>query len=452
MIDITEGGTSMTNTQIVKSLVSLEPELDVLEVEEVKKNGKSVKIIHISNSKKRVRCPHCKKYTRNVHDKLKPITVKYLTIAGYTTYLKVYKRRFDCSNCGKRFTEDNFINGNKKTLSLKLEQKILMDLKEYNLSMTYIAKSNNVSDNEVRYILKNYMKNYPSKLKNLPSVISFDEFKADTRNGKYAFIINDLLHKRTLDVLPTRKKEDLIQYFTHTENRSAVQYVVSDMYEPYLLVTAIMFPKAKYVVDRFHYIRYIMDALDDVRIRLQKEYGENSKEYKLLKNKKNVSLLRKYSNEINWWVEQPRYKNGRMVRILPGDIINELFSIDNDLKMGYQLKELFLDIVYHAEIDDVERQLNDFVDICNESGIEEFIDAASTIKNWLPYIVNSFVDKRLSNGFTEGLNNKIKVIKRVGFGYKNFEFFRLRLLYILNSKNVKKTSSGKNQKCKNHKN
>ena len=91
------------------------------------------------------------------------------------------------------------------------------------------------------------------------------------------------------------------------------------MYEPYLLVTTIMFPKAKYVVDRFHYIKYIMKALDKIRIRLQKEYGEKSKEYKLLKNKKNVSLLRKYSNEISWWVEQQRYKNGRIVKILPGD-------------------------------------------------------------------------------------------------------------------------------------
>ena len=57
------------------------------------------------------------------------------------------------------------------------------------------------------------------------------------------------------------------------------------MYEPYLLVTQIMFPKAKYVVDRFHYITYIMYALDNIRIRLQKLYGEKSKEYKLLKNK-----------------------------------------------------------------------------------------------------------------------------------------------------------------------
>ena len=195
-----------------------------------------------------------------------------------------------------------------------------------------------------------------------------------------------------------------------------------------------------------------MEALDKIRIRLQKEYGESSREYKLLNNKKNVSLLRKYRNDINWWVEQERWVNGRIIRILPGELIDKLLSIDDDLKQGYQLKELFLDIVNHAELDDVERQLKDFIDLCYESKIEEFIDAASTIDNWLPYIVNSFIDKRLSNGYTEGLNNKIKVIKRVGFGYKNFSFFRLRLLYILNSKNSKKVSSSKNKKCKNNKN
>ena len=442
----------MIDTQIISELVGLEPELDVLKVEEVKKRGKVVKQIYVSSSKKRIRCPYCNKYTRSIHDKLKPVTVKYLDVAGYTTYLKVYKRRFNCNNCGKRFTEDNYINGNGKTLSLKLEQKILMDLRDYNLSLSYIAIHNNVSDNTVRNVLKNYLKKYPLHLRKLPSVLSFDEFKADTRSGKYAFIVNDLLHSKTLDILPTRKKDDLIQYFTYAENRSSVQYVVSDMYEPYLLVTTIMFPRAKYVVDRFHYIRYIMDALDKIRIRLQKEYGIKSKEYNLLKNKKNVSLLRKYSNEINWWVEQERYRNGHIVRVLPGDIIRELLKIDDDLNRGYQLKELFLDIVNHTTYDDAERQLKAFIDLCYESEIEEFIEAASTIDNWLPYIVNSFIDERLSNGFTEGLNNKIKVIKRVGFGYKNFSFFRLRLLYILNNKNSKKSSSGKNKKSKNNKN
>ena len=220
------------------------------------------------------------------------------------------------------------------------------------------------------------------------------------------------------------------------------------MYEPYLIVTTIMFSKAKYVVDRFHYIKYIMDALDNVRIRLQNDYGYKTKEYRLLKNKKNVSLLRKYSNEISWWVEQERYRNGRIVRVLPGEIIQELLAVDDDLRRAYQLKELFLDIVHHAELDDVKRQLLEWIELCRASKIEEFIEASDTINNWLEYIVNSFIDKRFSNGFTEGLNNKIKVIKRVGFGYKTFSFFRLRLLYILNSKKFKKSNSRKNKNSK----
>lgn len=438
----------MKDTQITKELIGLEKEVDIYKIEEEKIDGRIVKVIHVGNSKRRVRCTNCGRYTRKVHDKLKPSLIKYLTMAGYTTYLEVYKRRFNCESCGKRFTEDNYINGIKKTLSNKTIQKILLDLREYNLSLKYIAQSNNVSDNTVRNILKEKMKSYPKHLKTLPNTISFDEFSAHTKMGKYAFIVNDIRHKKVLDILPNRKKEYLIQYFTHIENRHSVQYVVSDMYEPYLLVTTIMFPKAKYVVDRFHYIKYVMDALDKIRIRLQKEFGYGSKEYKVLKNKKNVSLLRKYGNDINWWVEVTRYKNGHNIKILPGIVKRELLNIDEDLKIGYDLKELFLDIVNHATYKDVEGQLLSWIELCREAKIEEMEEAADTIDNWLEHIVNSFIDKELSNGYTEGLNNKIKVIKRIGFGYKNFDFFRLRLLYILNNENSKKQRKSKNQKSK----
>lgn len=111
------------------------------------------------------------------------------------------------------------------------------------------------------------------------------------------------------------------------------------MYEPYLLVTQIMFPKAKYVIDRFHYTRYIMDALDKIRIRLQKEYGYNSKEYRMLKNKKNVTLLRKYSNEIDWFTYTKRYRNKHMVDILKYDLREDLLNINRELHQGYVLKE-----------------------------------------------------------------------------------------------------------------
>ena len=57
-------------------------------------------------------------------------------------------------------------------------------------------------------------------------------------------------------------------------------------------------------------------------------------------------------------------------------------------------------------------------------------EAAKTIENWLPYIVNSFIDERYTNGFTEGCNNKIKVLKRNAYGYSNFNRFRNRILHM----------------------
>lgn len=397
-------------------------------------NKKRIKKIYVSCKRKKDKCPNCGKFTKSIHDKLKPIEIKYLKVVEYETRIMIIKRRFICHSCNKKFTEKVNLNQKNCSISNKLKQKILKDLLNYNLSLKYIAESNNISEGSVRTILKESMKGYPKNIRLLPKVISMDEFKADTNKGKYAFILNDPIHKKVLDILPSRKKEDLIQYFTYVENRSSVEFVISDMYEPYLLVTQIMFPKAKYVVDRFHYIRYIMDALDKIRIRLQKEYGYNSKEYRMLKSKKNISLLRRYSNEIDWFNYTKRYRNGHMVDILKYDLRRELLDINGELEIGYQLKELFLDIINHATYEDAKNQFLNWIDICRENRIEEFIEASNTIENWLEYIVNSFIDKRYSNGFTEGINNKIKVIKRVGFGYKNFEFFRLRLLYILNGK------------------
>ncbi len=400
---------------------------------EIKRENGKIEVELVSK-KKKVRCPNCNKFTNSVHSKLKPIRSIYLDSCGEKVNLIIHKRRFHCYNCNKIFTEEMNLNTQNGSISNKVKIQIRKDLLDYNMTIDKIATKNHVSKYIVRKELEEATSTIPEYQKNLPKVISFDEFKADTNAGKYAFVLNDPIHKKVLDILPNRTKEHLIQYFTHTENRRSVEYIISDMYEPYLQVQKVMFPHAKYVVDRFHYTRYIMDALDKIRIRLQKEYGIKSNEYKLLKNKKNVSLLRKYSNEINWWVEQERYRNGHIVRFLPGDIIKELLKIDDDLHRGYQLKELFLDIIKHAPLDDAKRQLSEFIELCNESKIPEMVEAASTINNWLPYIVNSFIDKRYTNGFTEGTNNKIKVIKRNAFGYKNFAFFRKRILYIFNNK------------------
>lgn len=417
----------------VEKLLKLE-DYKVIKIEERSEKKEMKKIIYLESKNKKVKCPECGEFTNSIHDKLKPVELKYLKIGEYNSKINIVKKRFICHKCKKKFTEEISLNNKGKSISNKLEQKILKDLLNYNLSISYIAKENKVSADSVRNILKKAMNEYPEHIKNLPRVISFDEFKADTNKGKYAFIVNDPIHRKAIDILPERKKEYLIKYFAYCENRHSVEFVISDMYEPYLLVTQIMFPKAKYVVDRFHYIRYVMDALDKVRIRLQKEYGYNSKEYRMLKNKKNVTLLRKYSNDIDWWTYTRRYKNGHQVEILKHDLREELLNISTELYYAYLLKELFLDVIHTSTYEYAEIELKEWIATVRSYDLEEMIEASKTIENWLPYIVNSFIDERFSNGFTEGLNNKIKVIKRVGFGYRNFDFFRIRVMYILNGK------------------
>lgn len=152
------------------------------------------------------------------------------------------------------------------------------------------------------------------------------------------------------------------------------------MYEPYRIVTTIMFPKAKYVVDPFHYTRYIMDELDKVRIRLQDNYGYNSKEYRILKNKKNVSLLRRYSNEIDWFTYTKRFKNNHLIDVLKNDLRENILDIDEELKISYQLKELFLDITHHATYENVKSQLINWISLVREQNIEEMSEAANIIE------------------------------------------------------------------------
>ena len=123
-----------------------------------------------------------------------------------------------------------------------------------------------------------------------------------------------------------------------------------------------------------------------------------------------------------------------------------MLNISNELHDAYILKEMFLDLVNYSDYDHAEEKIKSWIEMVYDYSIPEMVEVANTIKNWLPYIVNSFIDERFSNGFTEGLNNKIKVIKRVAFGYKNFAFLRLSILYIMNSKLSGITKKDRNSK------
>lgn len=99
----------------------------------------------------------------------------------------------------------------------------------------------------------------------------------------------------------------------------------------------------------------------------------------------------------------------------------------NDLAVAYYLKEQFYDFMSSSSSADAKPKLRKFILSAQASNLKEFQATLTMLANWSKYILNAF-DCPYSNGYTEGTNNKIKVIKRNGYGYRNFENFRNRIL------------------------
>ena len=99
----------------------------------------------------------------------------------------------------------------------------------------------------------------------------------------------------------------------------------------------------------------------------------------------------------------------------------------NDLAVAYYLKEQFYDFMSSSSSADAKPKLRKFILSAQASNLKEFQATLTMLSNWSKYILNAF-DCPYSNGYTEGTNNKIKVIKRNGYGYRNFENFRNRIL------------------------
>ena len=103
----------------------------------------------------------------------------------------------------------------------------------------------------------------------------------------------------------------------------------------------------------------------------------------------------------------------------------------NDLAQAYYLKELFFNFMKSESSSTAKPRLQNFILATQVSQLKEFQAALTMLGNWGKYILNAF-ECPYSNGFTKGSNNKIKIIKRNGYGFLNFENFRNKILLSMN--------------------
>ena len=352
------------------------------------------------------RCPRCHVQTRHIHD-YRLRTIRDLELRGKSLVLCYNRRRYVCPECGKRFAEACPFAGRYQRFTHQVTLKI-MDLLHRRSSIKDIASLTGTSVSGVLRCLKLMPAMHPSRL---PPAISFDEFKGNVNGEKFLCIVTDPLAQRVFDILPNRTVSGIQDYLKSFPNRDEVKYVVMDMNKGFRDVARTFLPNAKIVIDRFHVVRYCTWALDNVRREVQKHLPASQRKY----FKRSRRLLLAHREKLS---EEDRLALDVMLR----------FS--DRLAQAYALKEQFFSFMAAPDRKTAELRLETFLDACDMLKLPEFDDCRKMLKNWRSYILNAF-DIPLSNGFTEGCNNAIKALKRVAFGFRNFNSFRTRILLTL---------------------
>ena len=362
-------------------------------------------------------CPCCSKSTSYIHDYRKR-KIKDISAFGKHVTLIHNHRRYVSKHCGKRFAEDNSFAPRYYRVTLRLINEIFKKT-ESEISFSSIAKEVNLSVSTVIRFFDMLAYDTP---KELPMVLSIDEFKGNTGKEKYQVIITNPADGTVLDILPDRKQSHLTSCFKQweREERNTVKFFVSDMWKPYAELSEIYLKEAIQLIDKYHYVRQVIWAFERVRKKIQKKYGKENR--LLFKHSKKVLTMRR--NKLNpEQVEKVEY----------------LLCFNDDLRSAYYLKELIYEILDCDDRKKGKDLLSKWILIAQNSRLKDYQDCAATLQNWSKSIFNTF-DYPYTNGFTEGCNNKIKVLKRNAYGYRNFNRFRKRILHMFN---YKKSNTGK---------
>lgn len=377
-------------------------------------------------------CPHCGKKAKRFKQ-YHTVSIKHYNLDKQLVILKIKKKQYYCdhSSCPqKTFYENISIVDKHCHISKDHKYSITMDLKNVR-AFTEIARDHHVSEVTVRRELDKYAS--PKLYPYLSEVICIDEFKSTSGKNKYACIIGDPVSKRIIDVLDDRRLDHLEKHFNqYSKNqRKKVRFVCMDLWSPYKSLVKKCFPKAKVVADKFHYQRVVNKAFNSIRIEILKTIKDDHKRRLI---KRNWKLLNTYyltvqqDNRKHYYRILHRY--GRRQ-----DLLDEILEANEELFKAWEVYQDFLQILKNPNLkhDQKYQKLIDW-SLRNQSNDNPlYRTAATTIYQWRHAIYESFIPHNgmtLSNGFIEGKNNRIKHLKRTGYGYRSFVHFKKRILLI----------------------
>lgn len=366
-------------------------------------------------------CPHCN--SKNiVKNGLRYRKIKYIPIQNYNVELHLTVQRHICKDCRKTFSPSTNIVSDNSNISNNLKYTIALELKE-NVSLTSIAKRYNVSVTSVQRIMDDCYSDFKVNKEHLPEAVCIDEFKSVKNiDGAMSFVFAEYHSKNIIDIIEDRRLHSLTEYFSRfsLEARNNVKYICMDMYTPYISLVNSIFPDAKIVIDKFHIVNLVNRAFNQTRISIMNSIQDDS-----LKRKLKVfwkSLLKYYPDlcQVNYYCQSFKRK------LSSKDKVDYLLEKIPELEINFNIYQDIIQTIKHNNFKRFEEIVKKYL-ASKEKISKKMIIALKTLKKYMKFIKNMF-ESNITNGLIEGLNNKIKSIKRTAFGYSNFSNFKKRIL------------------------
>lgn len=352
-------------------------------------------------------CASCGQLHMLVYDHYPSRIVEDLSAWGRKTYLEFSQARVFCSACGGIQAEklDWVEPYQHQTIRY---QRYLATLCDF-MPVADVAELTGISKDTLYRLDKRYLKerhdNYSKEHK--VSYLGIDEISIK-KGHKYAAVFYDLERGEVIGLQQGRRRVDASRFFRRwgKDNCKNVVAVCTDLWAPYHKSVKIHLKKAVLVFDKFHVFKYLSDAIEEVRRKEQRQAEEKGKE--LLKGCRWIMLKKDLTRK------QKRK-------------LQEVIEENQNIAKAMLLKEAF-SAFYEAETgEEALKVLEEWTEQCEESALKPFKKLAKRLNRWKDGILAYFTHK-ITNGMSEGINNKIKVIKRRSYGFHDVDYFFLKIL------------------------
>jgi transposase len=279
-----------------------------------------------------------------------------------------------------------------------------------------------VTTEEIERMLKDASSELsPAKLSQLKR-LGIDEIALIKGQKNYCAVLVDIAQSKLIAILTGRTQEQIREVLTAwgTAVLEQIEEVSIDLWQGYKNLVTELMPNAQVVADRFHVMAQVNKELDTQR-RQEKRHVED-----LIKKAELLSEKAKYQQYLHD-LKKSKYvllKNEQDLTEKQNQQLVQVKEVSPSLKIMHELKEKLRTIF---------EQTNEWLSALFQLGVwlsrakKYFPNSQQTIIRWLTEII-AYFDRRTTNGVVEGINNKIKLIKRSAYGFRNFENFRVRCL------------------------